>query len=148
VTKPAESPFILTVKPSKLLGGMVIAAHGLAIAASLANAMPSLYQSILIAGLVVHLFHTVKQLNNGLPTVKYADESGWQIADGNEFESVVILKSTVVTTFAIWLHVRPRAETGFFAVNKKAILIVRDALDEEDYRGLIVKLRTSAADQA
>lgn len=146
MTKSMEPPFIVTLKPSKILGRAVIAAHGLAIAASLANALPFLYKTVLLAVLAGHLVHAVKSLNNGLPVLRYTDASGWQMAEDNEFEPVEILKSTVVTTFAIWLHVRGRSAAGFFAKIKKTVLIPYDALDENDYRRLIVRLKTTVGD--
>jgi hypothetical protein len=146
VTQPFEPPFIVTVKPSRRLARLVIAAHGLAIAAGQANALPILYKGLLLIVLVAHLYYAVKRLNHTLPSLKYADASGWQIAGDSEFESAVILKSTVVTPFAIWLHTSGRAKAGLFAGNKNTILIARDALEEDDYRRLIVKLKTTVVE--
>jgi fatty acid desaturase len=146
MTQPFEPSFIVTLKPSRRLARLVIAAHGLAIAASLANALPILYKGVLLTVLVAHLYYAVKRVNHILPSLKYAGASGWQIADDSEFESVTILKSTVVTPFAIWLHTSGRTKAGLFSGNKNTILIARDTLEEDDYRRLIVKLKTTVVE--
>jgi hypothetical protein len=63
--------------------------------------------------------------------IRYSEKLGWEISEGGDFEAVEILKSTVVTTAFIFLQMH----------NKPTILIANDALREDDYRQLIVKLK-------
>lgn len=145
MTKHIEPPFMVTLKPSKRLRQLVIAVHWLAMAAAIANALMIVYKVVLIGSVAVHFYYTVKPLNSALCTIKYTDASSWEVGEGGIFESVDILKSTVLTTFAIWLHLKAKpGAAGFFARNKRTILIISDALEEDDYRRLIVKLKTAA----
>jgi hypothetical protein len=63
--------------------------------------------------------------------IRYTEKLGWEISEGGDFEAVAILKSTVVTTVFIFLQMH----------NKPTMLIANDALREDDYRQLIVKLK-------
>jgi toxin CptA len=141
--KKFEPPLILKLKPSKRLKRISVAAHLLALAAGWANALPTIYKIALATAIVAHLYVAVKRLNKRQTEIKYTDASGWEIADDNEFESVTILNSTVLTIYAIWLHVKRHAIFGFFGRANRAILIASDALAEDDYRRLIVKLKTT-----
>jgi toxin CptA len=126
-----------------MLKSTVMAAHGLALAASLANALPVLYKMMLSIAVAGHLYHTLKRRNTDLLSLKYSDAAGWQIAHGDEFEPVAILKSTVLTPVAVWLHVQGRPKAGFFARRDQAFLIPYDSLDKDGYRRLVVLLKTT-----
>ena len=80
----------------------------------------------------------IKHLNDFRQIIKYTEASGWEILEGNDFEPVRIINSTVITVYVIFLHVI-RQNAG-----KKTILSLNDAVSEDDYRFLIVKLRTTA----
>lgn len=147
MTQSAEQPFIAALKPSSMLKRAVMAVHGLALAASLANALPVPYKMMLSIAVAGHLYHALKRQNASFLSLKYSDAAGWQIAHGDEFEPVAILKSTVVTPVAVWLHVQSRPKTGFFARRDRAFLVPYDSLDEDGYRRLTVLLKTTAGEK-
>lgn len=142
--KKLEPPLIVELKPSKRLIQLMAAAHGLAFAAALANALPMVYKIILVTAVIADLYISIKRLNIAQPTIKYTEASGWEIDDGNGFEAIRILNSSVLTIYAIWLHVKTRNAVGFFDHFKRTILIMCDSLSEDDFRRLVVKLKTSA----
>jgi len=143
VFKKFEPPLLLQLKPSTRLRQVIAAAHGLALAAAWANGLPVIYKMVLSTGLFVHFYHALKRLDKPQPTIQYTEASGWELADNDEFEPVSIRNSTVLTIYAIWLHVKRRNTSGCFDKAERNILIVSDALDEDDYRRLIVKLKTT-----
>lgn len=124
-----------------------MAAHGLALAACLANALPVLYKMMLSIALAGHLYRALKRGNKDLPSLKYSNMAGWQIACEEEFEPAAILKSTVVTPFAVWLHVQGRPKSGFLGRHDRAFLIPYDSLDEDGYRRLVVLLKTTVGEK-
>lgn len=68
--------------------------------------------------------------------IRYHEASTWSVAiTGNEFQTLQILPSTVVTIWLIVLHFR--LENGKF----QSLLIFNDALSDKDYRGLVVTLK-------
>lgn len=109
--------------------------HVLALAASIANALPIAAKLTLSAGICLHFYFAVQALKNKQVKIKHTDASGWEVSDANDFKSVQILNSTVITLFAIFLHFSDNA--------KQSVLIVSDALSEDDYRRLIVRLKTT-----
>ena len=109
--------------------------HILALAASIANALPVAAKLPLSAGICLHFYFAVRALKNTQVKIKHTAASGWEISDANDFKSVQILNSTVITLFAIFLH--------FSGNGKQSVLIVSDALSADDYRRLIVRLKTS-----
>ena len=125
---------MFSVTPSTRLKHVLIAAHGLALIACLISALPWLGKILLAMALPAHLYFGVSEICRQHETIRYHDGSGWSIND----ESVLILPSTVVTPFAIWLHFKPPG------ARKKAMLIVSDTMPDQDFRQFIVKLKISA----
>ena len=110
--------------------------HVLALGSSIANTLPIAIKLALLIGIIMHLGLTNKRLKSEQHKIKHTEALGWEISDGNDFEPIQILNSTVITTFAIFLHFNKNA-------HKQAVLIVNDALSEDDYRRLIVRLKTA-----
>jgi len=110
--------------------------HVLALGSSIANALPLAIRLSLSAGICLHLWFSMKRLTRKTYSIKHTEAFGWEIADGNDFESIQILNSTVITTFAIFLHFNKNT-------HKQSLLILNDALTEDDYRRLIVRLKTA-----
>ncbi len=140
-----ESDLLLTLKPSKRLKKMVVFIHTLALGASMANALAFAIKISLFAIICINLWLSVRRLNLERYTIKHTEAFGWEVSEGLVFVSVEILKSTVITTFALFLHYKHGSQSqpsksGY----KKTLLILNDALAEEDYRCLIVKLKTAA----
>ena len=121
------------------------AAHIFALSAAVLNAAP-LALKLLVGALVAANFYVaLKKINTARPIVRYSEASGWEIADNGDFEAVGILNSTVLSRFAVWLHAEKRRHNGFLGKTKKSLLIMDDALSDEDFRRLIVKLKTTVA---
>ncbi len=140
-----ESDVLLRLKPSKRLKKMVVFIHTLALGASMANALAFAIKISLFAIICINLWLSVRRLNLERYTIKHTEAFGWEVSEGLVFVSVEILKSTVITTFALFLHYKHGSQSqpsksGY----KKTLLILNDALAEEDYRCLIVKLKTAA----
>jgi len=140
-----ESDLLLTLKPSKRLKKMVVFIHTLALGASMANALAFAIKISLFAIICINLWLSIRRLNLESYTIKHTEAFGWEVSEGLVFVSVEILKSTVITTFALFLHYKHGSQSqpsksGY----KKTLLILNDALAEEDYRCLIVKLKTAA----
>lgn len=144
--KKIEPPLIARLNPSKRLKQIIVAAHVLAFVAGLSNALPAVYKIVLLSGIAGNLYFAFKRLNTPQPTIQYTDAAGWEITNGNECESVSILGSTVLTIYAIWLHVKRQDSHTLFGKRKRAILIMSDALDEYEFRRLIVKLKTTSTE--
>ncbi|MGR9085794.1 MAG: protein YgfX [Gammaproteobacteria bacterium] len=144
MSKLIEPPFMVTLKPSRRLRQVLIAVHCLAVAAAIANTLPIVDKLSLLVAVSVHYLYFGRGLNTPAVSLRYTDVSGWEVGEDSYFEPVAVLKSTVLTTFAIWLQLKPgRCAGGLFARNRKTVLIMSDALDQSDYCRLIVKLKTA-----
>lgn len=113
--------------------------HALALGSSIANALPIAVKLTLLTGICLHLRFMIKRLKGGPYKIKHTEALGWEVSDGNDFKSIQVLNSTVITIFAIFLHFTDNAR-------KQSVLIVNDALSEDDYRRLIVRLKTAGKD--
>ena len=140
-----ESDLLLRLKPSKRLKKMVVFIHTLALGASMANALAFAIKISLFAIICINLWQSVRRLILESYTIKHTEAFGWEVSEGLVFVSVEILKSTVITTFALFLHYKHGSQSQPSKSSyKKTLLILNDALAEEDYRCLIVKLKTAA----
>ena len=141
----SKSSLLLTIKSSNRLKNMLIFVHMLAFGASMANALAFAIKISLFTVICLHCWLTVRRLNNEHNIIKYTEALGWEVSKGRDFVSVTILKSTVITTKALFLHFKQNSQTqSWQPVYKKTLLVLSDALAEEDYRCLIVKLKTTA----
>jgi len=138
--KKHELPLLLELKPSQRLKQLLAVMHVLAMGSSIASALPVTVKLALFTGICLHLWFVIKRLKNQQCKIKQSDALGWALlsegSNGNDFEPIQILNSTVITVFAIFLHFNKNA-------HKQAVLIVNDALSEDDYRRLIVRLKTA-----
>jgi toxin CptA len=108
----------------------------LALGSSIANALPITVKLLLLTGICIHFFFMIKRLESEQYKIKHTEALGWEIAGSNDFKSIQVLNSTVITVFAIFLHFTDNT-------HKQSVLIVNDALSEDDYRRLIVRLKTA-----
>jgi len=134
--KKHEPSLSVELNPSKRLKQFLVIMHVLALASSIANALPITVKLALSTGTCIHLWFMIKRLKNERHKIKQSEALGWEVSSGNDFKSVQILNSTVITIFAIFLHFTDNAR-------KQSVLIVNDALSEDDYRRLIVRLKTT-----
>ncbi len=141
----SESGLLLSMQPSPRLIKTVIFIHTLALGAGIANALTLGVKIGLCIFICGHGWWTVRRLNAEHYTIKHTEALGWQLLNGNDVVSIEILKSTVITTFALFLHFKYASTAQTWkAGSKKTRLILNDALADEDYRRLIVKLKTTA----
>lgn len=136
ISKKQGALFAVELKPSQKLRRLLIVIHGLALGAGFANALPLAVKLAIGVAIGLNFKFGFPKLINEHRKIKYTEKLGWEVADGSDFEAATILKSTVVTTFFIFLHIQ----------NKPTILITSDALDNDDYRQLIVKLKMTVHD--
>jgi toxin CptA len=130
-----QPPLKLELHCSKRLILLMAVVHGLALIASLINNLPIFFKCVLLIMIVSHFYYQRKQLTSKQCRIEH-NETGWLLAENNGFEDIQILPSTVISIVAIFLH---------FKINnhKQTLLIVSDALSEDDYRCLIVRLKTT-----
>jgi len=137
-----EPALLLVIKPSLHLRTLVLLIHALAIGASLANDLSLVFKSALIIGTCLQGWITLKHLQHNQFTIKYTDSIGWQISNEHDLVAIEILNSTVITPFAIFLHYKKNSLSSIKITRRKhSRLILDDALADEDFRRLIVKLK-------
>jgi Membrane-bound toxin component of toxin-antitoxin system len=145
MSKGSKTALLLALKPSRRLKKLVIFVHTVALAASMANALTLGIKLSLFALICINGWLTLRRVNADYYTIKYTEALGWELSEGDGFVSIEILKSTVITTQALFLHFKHRSqEQSWKSVHKKTLLVLNDALAEEDYRCLIVKLKTTS----
>jgi hypothetical protein len=136
---------LLTLGVSDLLRNSVILIHALALAACMANALALTVKVVLCAFILMHCRFAVRRLNTENHTIRYSEALGWELSGGRDFASIQILKSTVITTQVLVLHFKYSFQAqSWKSFHVKSLLILNDALADDDYRFLIVKLKTTA----
>jgi len=83
----------------------------------------------------------VRRLNDINYRIKYSDALGWALSEGEEFVTIDIIRSTVITTQMLFLHFNYASNHSKRLFNKQTLLILNDQLTVEDYRSLVVKLK-------
>lgn len=140
------------VKPSKRLDDCLMAVHVLSACARLANALPIMVQGLLILAVVAH-YRWLQQCRPVCPRFRFTDAQGWEMAGSGQFVAVHIMPGTVVSTFALFLHVEIHEDrthispsSTFFdgrPPKKLAFLLLPDSFAPDRYRAFIVKLKTT-----
>jgi hypothetical protein len=116
----------------------LIVAHGFGIFASLANALPWIYQVFSLAVVGLSFFSSLRHhYNHNISyQIRYNKDSTWSLAiRNNVFQALEILPTSVITRFLIVLHCR--FENG----KPYNLVIFKDALNEKDYRALVLILK-------
>ncbi len=132
---PGSSPesgaaLVLRPEPSRWLALWWCAVHALAAAAVLASAVPALPAAAALAALFAHAW-----LRRPGPPVRLerSREGGWALpAEG--LRGFVLAPGSAVGPF--WVHLRLEGPGG-----RRAVLLLRDQLDPETWRGLQAELR-------
>ncbi|MCF7987969.1 MAG: hypothetical protein K9L60_10415 [Methylovulum sp.] len=136
-----EPPLCFNFVPSVWLNRLVLVIFALALFACLANSLPLLVK-VSLAVLTVGYFVSLRQrLKKRQFTFRYTDTKSWAFSETEEFVSIEILPSSVVTNYAVFLHFKTLGEA---ASTQSAVLLVADSLTDEAYRTFIVKLLTTA----
>lgn len=135
-----EPLLLAEIKPSKRLAQLLAVMHALALGASLANALPFGIKLALAAAIAIHLHWITRRTKTEQYRIRHSDALGWEIDSGEGFRTMQISGSTVITTFAIFLHISTDS-------HRQSLLITSDALSADDYRRLIVRLKTDGPNQ-
>jgi len=141
VNREVNLPLLLTCHPSKLLRRIVVFLYLLALVASIANGLNLFIKMSLFILIVLYFRIGVRRLNDINYRIKYSDALGWALSEGEEFVTIDIIRSTVITTQMLFLHFNYASNHSKRLFNKQTLLILNDQLTVEDYRSLIVKLK-------
>ncbi|MDO9164389.1 MAG: hypothetical protein Q8N35_14750 [Methylococcaceae bacterium] len=137
-----QTPLSLELKSSTRLKQVVILIHLLAAAACIYTALAIAIQISLLTVVAIHFYYLSKRLKTTFADIKYSEMTGWEISEADEpFASVQILTTTVTTTFAVILHYQYDSIPSRKAI--KTLLIMHDALPKNDFRQLLVSLKTT-----
>lgn len=144
-------PLLLTVKPSLRLKYTMKALYLFALFACLDNSLPESYRIVLLLFIVANYFFMIYRHKDQHYVIQYDDVKGWQIKIDKQLLSVKILPSTLINNYALFLHLEILANSThiqsivdkMLGRNKKSIVIMSDSLSNDDYRQLIVKLKTT-----
>jgi hypothetical protein len=131
IAKKHGAPFVAELKSSRRLQRLITVIHLIALGAGVVNTLPLAVKLAIAILIGLNFKINFPLLKIEQRKIRYTEKLGWEISEGGDFEAVAILKSTVVTTFFIFLQMQ----------NKPTILVANDALSEDDYRQLIVKLK-------
>jgi hypothetical protein len=133
LSKPSAAPLHFIIERSRVLQTAVVAVHGLALIAALANPLPGGIQLLLGGAILGSLFLSWQRLIQvrGL-TLNPADE--WEIILHDQTVLALLAPSTILTPWLVILHLTA-------GKRKFAIPICRDSLDPESFRKLRVYLR-------
>ena len=133
---------LLTFKRSKLLKQYFLCLHALVFVAAIANDLALLIKLALATSVILHTGFFLYRRQKSMTAIKYTEAMGWEISTGNGFMPIDVLKSTVITTQALFLHYK--IKSNLLILNrwrKRVFLVVCDMLSDQDYRYLLVKLR-------
>lgn len=135
-----DPPLRLELKCSQRLIKLMIFIHALALLACVLNSLPVLVKFVLLVTIAVHGYVDGKRLTNRQYRIEQT-ENIWQLSEGNAFVGIQILPATVISSVAIFLQFKKEdGKTG-------ALVIFSDALAEDDYRCLIVRLKTTLSSE-
>lgn len=129
-----SQPLRLVINESKRLNQLMVFIHSLALIASVMNSLPISLKGVLLITIGSHFY--IKYRIAKRYCIEYS-ETGWKIAEGEEFTTIEILLSTVISTVAIFLHFKTDSKPN------NTLVIFNDALAEDDYRSLMAKLKTT-----
>lgn len=129
-------PLRLELKCSQRLIKLMIFIHALALLACVLNNLPVLVKFVLFVAIAIHGYVECKRLSARRYRIEQT-ENAWQLGESNAFVGIQILPTTVISIVAIFLQFKK--EDG----KKVALVIFSDALAEDDYRCLIVRLKTT-----
>jgi hypothetical protein len=137
VLKKYQPALILTFTPSVRLKHLLIIVHIIALAACLLAYIPVMFKIGLVVCVAVHFRWSDKCLKQQHWQIRHTDENGWEALIDGQFIAINILSSTVITTVVIVLHFE------YQNTIKCHLAILNDALNADNYRQFIVRLKTT-----
>lgn len=132
-----ELQVILT--PSPRLKQWLCIIHGLSWLACLIAAVPMSIKISLMLGVGGHFYWIWRNLKTYHWPIRHTDSLGWQAQINHQWTPIKVLDSTVLTPLIIFLHFTDSHH------KKHAIPVFSDTLAQDQYRQLIVRLKTSQA---
>jgi hypothetical protein len=135
------SPLLLELKHSARLLRVMGFIYALALLACVMNSLPVLIKCVLFVAIGLHFYVQTKQLNAKQYSIKHTETVGWELSTGSEFVAVAVLPSTVISTVAIFLHLKVESKA------RQNLVIVNDSLVADDYRRLISRLKMTLYDK-
>ena len=139
-----KTALLLTLNPSRRLKKLVVFVHTLTLAAAMTNALILAIKISLCALIGISCWLTTRRISAEHYTIKYTEALGWELSEKCDFASIEILKSTVITTQALFLHFKHGSQgKSWKSRHKNTLLVLSDALADKDFRYLIVKLKTT-----
>ncbi len=130
-----NSAFHAKLKPSKKLRYWLILSHVLAFSAILASVLAWQIKLTAASVVAVDFFYLARKYNADSRQIIYSDHAGWEISDYGKLRSIAIAKSSVITPSAVFLHIK----------GEPPIAVFNDAMDEQDFRHFIVKLKLTVS---
>jgi len=132
-------PQLFRIKQSNLLLYLLFINHALATCACFSNGLAIGYQLVAVFMVIISASFYRRDYKNFQPyDICHNETLGWQLAKiENDYQNIMILPTTVLTAQFMILHFQ--FQTG----RKQALFIVKDALEKQDYRRLLVELKVS-----
>ena len=116
--------------------------HTIVLQAIIFNGLALIVKLILGLLVLVHLKFALRPSQNSTVIIRYTESTGWGFLVDNVFKPIDVLKSTVITTQALFLHFKIKSNVLILnRWRKRVFLVVCDMLSDQDYRYLLVKLR-------
>ena len=127
------------IKSSSVLIKCLVALHVMAVFAAIFNTLTLSYKTVIIALVLISLWRYMKrEMAAKAFSIRFSSISGWEVAMlDDSFNAVEILPATVITPYLIVLNFKMPDK------QKHIVLIVKDALTDDEYRQLKVQLRIS-----
>lgn len=141
MARQQEPDLWLNLKPSKWLQSITLGAHLLAMAACSLTALAISLKAAVMIGIAIHAIHALQQAKNTAVTLQHSHAGGWTLGG----EAVSVSASSTISPYAVFLHLNGLKNKRY---NHKTLLVFYDALTEDDFRQLIVRLKTSFKIQA
>jgi hypothetical protein len=130
-----SATFFAELRPSRHLRYLISVIHFIATAACFANALPIVIKLGVITLIATNFIRVNRNLKSESRQIKYSGKNGWEISTAVDREAIEIVGSSVISTNVVFLHLKGKAP----------IVIFHDALEERDFRQLIVWLKMTVS---
>lgn len=142
MTQNSQTTQFFLIKPSRQLKMGLDFLHGAAAVSCWLTSLAMSYQ--LLLSMAVGVFWLISNKCCKTPTyhLRYTATGGWEVAfEGADYLAIIILGSTVVTPWGIFLHYKAHKQPG------RSLVIAKDSLSADNFRRLLVRLKLSGYEQ-
>lgn len=135
--KKYEKTTEFSINKSFLLIKLLTGVHFVSMCSLYFSSIAFVYKLVIFFAIAISLLINIyRELNFSEITIRHNSFGGWDIAlSKNEFQTIEVLSSTVVTPNFVFLHFKKQE------MSKQAIFILMDALSVDKYRELVVQLK-------